>query len=107
VITELAESTFFACLVLQQKIMGENGEWTGFRNEVRIDARPSDCLVIALKKQVEIEVEPAVFEAVTDVEGILPGTESHGGPDDPPEFEFDDDIDFDLEGDEPEGGREP
>ena len=107
VITELSDSTFFACLVLEQQIVGEQGEWTGRRNEVRIDARPSDCFVIALKKRIQIEVEPAVFEAVSDVKGILPTSESMRDPDEPPEFEFDDDIDFDLEGDEPEGGREP
>jgi len=67
IISSIIENTFCATLVLQQKVTEGNGEWSGRRNEVRIDARPSDCLVLALKNKVDIFVTAEVFERVQDV----------------------------------------
>ena len=67
IISSIIENTFCATLVLQQKLSDSNGEWAGKRNEVRIDARPSDCLVLALKNKVDIFVTEEVFEQVQDV----------------------------------------
>ena len=47
------------------------------RNEVRIDARPSDCLVLALKNSVDIYVTPEVFEQVQDVSKMTGELESN------------------------------
>lgn len=68
IISSIIENTFCATLVLQQKV-NDNGssEWDGRRNEVRIDARPSDCLVLALKNNVDIFVTNEVFDQVQDV----------------------------------------
>jgi bifunctional DNase/RNase len=67
IISSIIENTFCATLVLQQRLGDVNGEWAGKRNEVRIDARPSDCLVLALKNKVDIYVTNEVFEQVQDV----------------------------------------
>jgi bifunctional DNase/RNase len=71
IISSIVDNTFYATLVLEQKILGQDGEWTGKRNEVRIDARPSDCLVLALKEKREIYVEDEVFQAVQNIDGEL------------------------------------
>ena len=71
VISSIVENTFIATLVLEQKCKGENQEWNGKRNEVRIDARPSDCLVLALKDSVDLYATDAVLDKVHDIsEGI-------------------------------------
>jgi len=67
IISTILENTFCATLILQQKVDSGKEEWAGRRNEVRIDARPSDCFVIALKNKAEILVTPEVFEQVQDV----------------------------------------
>lgn len=67
IISSILENTFCATLVLQQRVQPGKEEWLGKRNEVRIDARPSDCFVIALKNKVDIYVTPEVFEQVQDV----------------------------------------
>lgn len=67
VISSIIENTFCATLVLEQQIRDASGEWVGRRNEVRIDARPSDCLVLALKNGVDILVAEEVFTQVQDV----------------------------------------
>jgi bifunctional DNase/RNase len=67
IISSIIENTFCATLVLQQKVADGNEEWAGKRNEVRIDARPSDCLVLALKSHVDIYVTHEVFDQVQDV----------------------------------------
>ena len=54
-------------LVLEQQVKGDDGKLTGERNEVRIDARPSDCFVIALKNNADIHVTREVFDQVEDV----------------------------------------
>lgn len=67
VITDLVKNIFHATIILEQKCTTEGGEWNGKRNEVRIDARPSDCLVIALKEKADIWVSDQVLEKVRDV----------------------------------------
>jgi bifunctional DNase/RNase len=67
VITDLVENTFCATLVLEQRVIDKDGEWVGKRNEVRIDARPSDCLILALKEKRPIYCTRAVLEKVRDV----------------------------------------
>jgi bifunctional DNase/RNase len=106
IVSNLVNNTFFATLILEQRIVGENGEWTGKRNEVRIDARPSDCLVLALKEKSEIWVDDEVFAKVSNVED--PEADPPGGksPQDPSDFELDDDMDFDL-GLGPKGDKDP
>jgi len=77
VISSIVDSTFCATLVLQQQCVDDQLEWTGKRNEVRIDARPSDCLVLALKEGVDIYATQAVLDQVRD---ISEGLEAGGGP---------------------------
>lgn len=67
VISDIVENTFCATLVLEQKCVDENNEWSGKRNEVRIDARPSDCLVLALKEKSDIFCTQAVLDKVHDI----------------------------------------
>ena len=67
IISDIMENTFCATLVLQQVVRDESEQWVGKRNEVRIDARPSDCLVIALKEKKDIFVTPEVLEKVRDI----------------------------------------
>jgi bifunctional DNase/RNase len=67
IISDIVDNTFCATLVLEQKCVSGNGEWNGKRNEVRIDARPSDCLVIALKEKKEIYATQAVLDKVRDI----------------------------------------
>ena len=64
---DILDNTFVATLVLEQKLADVDGEWTGKRKVVRIDARPSDCLIIALKTRTEIFVTPKVLEKVKDI----------------------------------------
>lgn len=67
VISDIVDNTFCATLVLEQKCVNGQGDWNGKRNEVRIDARPSDCLVIALKEKKEIYATQAVLDKVRDI----------------------------------------
>lgn len=78
VISAIIDNTFCATLVLQQEVgQDEDGaEWGGKRNEVRIDARPSDCLVLALKSKVDILVSDEVFSQVQDVSQMAQDVES-------------------------------
>ncbi len=82
IISSIIENTFCATLFLRQKL-AENGteDWAGRRNEVRIDARPSDCFVLALKNSVDLFVTSDVFEQVPDVTNMaeeVEGTLSSG-----------------------------
>ena len=93
VISEIQENTFCATLILEQKMQNGSGEWVAKRNEVRIDARPSDCFVIALKNSADIFVTREVFDQVQDVskmtdevEGSLSGGQLAGVS--PGELEF-------------------
>ena len=67
IISSIIENTFCATLVLQQKLEGKENDWPGRQNKVRIDARPSDCLVLAVKNKVDIHVTQEVFDQVQDV----------------------------------------
>ena len=67
VITQILDGAFCATLILEQQVADKEGEWAGRRNEVRIDARPSDCFVLALKTGTKIEVTREVFDQVADV----------------------------------------
>ena len=66
-ICSIIDNAFCATLILEQKIEEEDGVWKGRSNEVRIDARPSDCLVLASRNQIPIHVTKTVFDAVQDV----------------------------------------
>ncbi len=67
IISDIIDNTFCATLVLQQVISTGNEEWAGKRNEVRIDARASDSIVVALKARKDILVTRRVFDQVEDV----------------------------------------
>ena len=73
IISSIIDNTFCATLILQQKLVDGDGEWNDKRNEVRIDARPSDCLVLALKNKVDIYVTREVFDQVQDVSNMATG----------------------------------
>lgn len=78
VISAIIDNTFCSTLVLQQEVGegADGGEWDGKRNEVRIDARPSDCLVLALKSKVDILVSDEVFSQVQDVSQMAEDVEN-------------------------------
>ncbi|MCX6357757.1 MAG: DUF151 domain-containing protein, partial [Candidatus Aureabacteria bacterium] len=59
VINDLKDNTFFARLFLTDE--GQDG-----KRIVEIDARPSDCVAIALQQGAKIYVAPRVLEAVPD-----------------------------------------
>jgi bifunctional DNase/RNase len=88
VISSIIDNTFCATLVLEQPVADAGGEWVGRRNEVRIDARPSDCLVLALKNKVDILVSEEVFSQVQDVSKMTADVESNLGGISPAEFEI-------------------
>lgn len=74
VISSIVDNTFCAMLVLEQTCTNADGEFNGKRNEVHIDARPSDCLVLALKNKVELFATQSVLDKVVDVsDGIQQG----------------------------------
>ncbi len=66
IISDIVDNAFCATLILEQKVNEKNGEWAGRRNEVRIDARPSDCLVLAMKNSADLFVTEEVFNQVQD-----------------------------------------
>lgn len=76
IISTILESTFCATLILQQKVQTGTEDWVTRRNEVRIDARPSDCFVLALKNKVDIYVTKEVFDLVQDVSKMTEEVES-------------------------------
>ena len=78
IISTIIDNTFCATLILEQKLSAdaEGADWGGRRNEVRIDARPSDCLVLALKNKIDIEVTHEVFDQVTDVSQMAQDVEN-------------------------------
>jgi bifunctional DNase/RNase len=103
VISTILENTFCATLILDQRVRGGKEDWSSRRNEVRIDARPSDCFVLALKNKVDIFVTPEVFDQVQDVskmtdevEGTLSGGQLGGSLAE---------IEFDLRTSEEEGPK--
>ncbi len=75
IISSIIENTFCATLILSQPMEENGGELSSKRNEVRIDARPSDCFVMALKNKVDLFVTSEVFERVPDVTNIADDVE--------------------------------
>lgn len=67
IITEIVDNTFRASLIMEQKCVDESGDWNGMRNEVHIDARPSDCLVLSLKQKAKLYATKAVLDNVRDI----------------------------------------
>lgn len=97
IISDIVDNTFCATLVLEQKITDGDGEWKGKRNEVRIDARPSDCIVIALKTKSDIFVTPEVMDKVKDISEEISAIQQKEGKPGPGEFKLEDlGIDIDL-----------
>ena len=76
IISTIIENTFCATLILQQGNGNGNGEMTT-RSEVRIDARPSDCFVLAMKNNVDLFVTQEVFDEVQDVTKMTDEVESN------------------------------
>jgi bifunctional DNase/RNase len=72
VISELKNSTYFARLILQQQ--NELG-----RKLVEIDARPSDCIAIAVAQKRPIYVAAALFDQVEDMSEVLERINENGG----------------------------
>ena len=95
IITDIIDQTFCATLVLEQKIANGQEEWLGRRNEVRIDARASDSIVVALKSKRDILVSRSVFDQVDDITGKI-DWESIGPPITPSEQEVEPPEDPDL-----------
>lgn len=94
IISAILEHTFCATLILEQTVKTEQDQWVPRRNEVRIDARPSDCFVLALKNKVDIYVTKEVFDQVKDVSKMTEEVESSlasgsGMPAGSGEIEFD------------------
>lgn len=66
IITDLKNSTYFARLILQQQ-----NELQTARKIVEIDARPSDCLALAVAQKRPIYVTTALLEQVEDMSEVL------------------------------------
>lgn len=64
IITEVRNSTFFARLILRQQLEPES-------NVVEIDARPSDCLALAVLQKRPIFVTTKLFDQVEDMSDTL------------------------------------
>ena len=78
IISDIINNTYCATLILEQKVLDDKEPWVGKRNEVRIDARPSDCLVLALKEKKDIYCTREVFDKVRDISEEL--SEGSMGP---------------------------
>jgi len=72
VISELRNSTYYARLILQQE--NELG-----RKLVEIDARPSDCIALAVAQKRPIYVAVPLFEQVEDMSEVLQRINENGG----------------------------
>ena len=110
IISGIVDNTFCATLVLEQKMLDGDGEETGTRREVRIDARPSDCIVIALKTKSDIYVTREVMDKVKDISEEISALQQKENKPDPTGFQLGDlGLDLDLgerEEEEPEGEEE-
>lgn len=89
VVSSIVNNVFCATITLDQVV--QDG---GPKNEVRIDARASDSIVVALKGKVPLFVTRRVLDAVEDATEHLAMLEAKTGletaePDDKPPFEFD------------------
>ncbi len=92
IISSIVNNVFCATLALERTASGGEG---GLRDEVRIDLRASDSIVLALKTQADIWVSRRVFDAVEDVKSQLEEQEAGEGEGGEDEAEED--------GGEPEG----
>ncbi|MBF5059686.1 bifunctional nuclease family protein [Candidatus Neptunochlamydia vexilliferae] len=61
VITDVQDTLYFARLFVEQ-------ETDGVRNILEIDARPSDCLTLALENEIPIYCTKEVFEKTVSIE---------------------------------------
>ena len=68
IVTDIVDNAFCATLILEQR-MGQPSD--SLRNEVRIDARPSDCMVLAVKNEADIYVTREVYDQVRDFSEFL------------------------------------
>jgi hypothetical protein len=116
VVSSIVNNVFCATVILTQK--GQDG---GPSNEVRLDARASDSIVIALKAKVPLWVTRRVLEAVEDATEQLKLLDEKGplgeaggeaeASEEKPEFEFDpeaeEEDDDEDSGEEERGGPGP
>ncbi|MDP7032952.1 MAG: bifunctional nuclease family protein [Planctomycetota bacterium] len=100
IISDIIDNTFCATLILEQGVDGEDSEWIGKRNEVRIDSRASDSIIIALKSKCPIQVSQEVFDQVDDISTKI-DIETGASPDQAHELDLGE-VDFDLRLDEDE-----
>jgi bifunctional DNase/RNase len=110
VVSSIVNNVFCATVILRQK-----GTDTGPSHEVRLDARASDSIVIALKAKVPLWVTRRVLDAVEDASEHLALLDEKaslglggepGETEDKPEFGFDpeeEEEEEEEEGDEAEG----
>ncbi|MCZ6602409.1 MAG: bifunctional nuclease family protein [Planctomycetota bacterium] len=99
IISDIVDNTFCATLVLEQTINGSDDDDDTKRNEVRIDARPSDCIVIALKTKSDIFVTRGVMEKVKDISEEISAIQQKDIKPGPDEFKLGDlglDLELDL-----------
>lgn len=71
VVTELKNNTYYARIILQQE--NELG-----RKIVEIDARPSDCIALAIAQKRPIYVSSQLFEQVEDMSEVLDRINENG-----------------------------
>ncbi|MEM7166238.1 MAG: bifunctional nuclease family protein [Planctomycetota bacterium] len=76
IISDIVDNAFCATLILEQQGPGASEDPNGHRAEVRIDARPSDCFVLALKNATDLYVTADVMEQVRDFSQLLEQDES-------------------------------
>jgi hypothetical protein len=103
IISSIVNNVFCATLVLEREAPGAGDGGATLKDEVRIDLRASDSIVIALKTASEIWVSRKVFEAVEDVKSQLQEHEkTFSGEEEDPESEG-----GEPEPDEDDGDEEP
>ena len=115
VVSTILNNVFCATVILVQKDPGGAPS-----HEVRLDARASDSIVIALKAKVPLHVTRRVLDAVEDASPHLKAEEDKAGAagieavsdelDEPPGFEFEPDTeeeDDDDDGEEEEEDTKP
>ena len=84
VISSIVQNVFCATLLLTQELDGTTGVK---RNEVRLDLRASDAMIIALKKGLQLHAAREVIDAVEDVTPLLGEADEFGTDGNPAEEE--------------------
>ena len=79
VISTILENTFCATLILDQRLRAGKEDWNSRRNEVRIDARPSDCLALVTAQKRPLFVSASLFNQVEDMSKWLEEINENGG----------------------------